>query len=570
MLNLTKFEDLFASDDATYEIPQYQRAYAWTDKQLDQLLTDLREQPAGKDYYLGHFLLERPDVTKRHYYVIDGQQRLTTVAMFFSCLIGELERRKANGETLVDLDGGSVDMWRWEERYLLRRGLRRFRTVAVDDDFFRRTFIERQSNAEPDQGRQSQKRLLNARLVFQKALAAETKTATLLRWAQLLATASVSAFEESDKVRATQIFAFQNDRGAKLTTLEKLKAYLMHRAYLDDATAQASHTIDHVERIFADIYTLTEEIDLGEDTVLRYHNIAFGASWDDAFENFKVGLRAAAPAAKSAWITDYCNSLRQSFLTVREVTRQAAGHSHVTGLLFLRGEDNWPLILKIQRHHGRDQALCERLYRLMEIVSFKLEFSTGDYRTHEFYSLAKHYQGKFEELSQTLREQAQNGFRWWWTFTQNFHDRLDGDHHYDRVTRYLLWQYENWLRRSSPNSRPVSGADFLNVWQVARWEGTLDHITPQHPHDTTYPEEFSKTRLHNLGNLALLMLGPNASKQNKLPQHCIPIFANSTYLADREIADVLQAEGQWEEPQILARKQRIVDFAKTYWAVPAN
>jgi hypothetical protein len=50
------------------------------------------------------------------------------------------------------------------------------------------------------------------------------------------------------------------------------------------------------------------------------------------------------PAAKSAWITDYCNSLRQSFLTVREVTRQAAGHSHVTGLLFLHGFENkfWP------------------------------------------------------------------------------------------------------------------------------------------------------------------------------------------------------------------------------------
>ena len=76
--------------------------------------------------------------------------------------------------------------------------------------------------------------------------------------------------------------------------------------------------------------------------------------------------------------------------------------------------------------------------------------------------------------------------------------------------------------------------------------------------------------MHNLGNLALLMLGPNASKQNKLPQHCIPIFANSTYLADREIAGILQAEGKWEEPQILARKQRIVDFAKSYWAVPAN
>lgn len=570
MLNLTKFEDLFASDDATYEIPQYQRAYAWGDKQLDQLLIDLREQPLNKDYYLGHFLLERPDVNKRHYYVIDGQQRITTVAVFFSCLIEELQLRERNGEVLVDSDGSPVQPWRWEERYLVRLGMRRFRTVTADDEFFNRAFVQRLPNPQPDPARQSQKRLFHALQVLKEAFAAETDTATLLRWAKLLATASVSAFEESDKVRATQIFAFQNDRGAKLTTLEKLKAYLMHRAYLDDSTNQATYTIAHVERFFADIYALTEEIDLGEDTVLRYHNVAFGPTWEDAFENVKTGLRAAADDAKASWITAYCDSLRQSFKTVVEVTRRAAGHSNLTGLLFLRSEDNWPLILKIQRHHGHDQALCESLYRLMEIVSFKMEFSTGDYRSHDFHSLAKHYAGDAVALRDTLRDQAQNGFRWWWTFTQNFHDRLDGDHHYDRVTRYLLWQYENELRRTSPNSVPVSGADFLNVWQVKRWEGTLDHITPQNPEAVEYTKEFAKTRLHNLGNLALLMLGPNASKGNTLPQHCIPLFSESTYLADREIGKVLQKDNRWEEPHILARKQRIVDFAKAYWAVPAS
>ena len=571
MLNPTKFEDLFASDDATYEIPPYQRAYAWTKKQLNQLLTDLREQPQGKDYYLGHFLLECPDPKKKSYYVIDGQQRLTTVALFFSCLIAELEKRIASGAELIDVDGGPVELWRWQERYLVRRNVRRFRTVAEDDEYFHRAFVKRLPDAEPNPARQSQQRLQDAQRLLQLALAEEADPATLLRWAHLLATASVSAFEETDKVRATQIFAFQNDRGIKLTTLEKLKAYLMHRAYLDDATTTgAVRTIEHVERVFADIYARTEEIRLGEDTVLRYHNVAFGPSWEDAFENVKRGLRQAGADEKADWITEYCDSLCRSFYIVREIEHLAAGNSNVTGLLFLRAEDNWPLILKIERYHSRDRSQCEALYRLMEIISFKFEFSTGAYRSHDFHWVAKNYTGNAPKLRETLLEQAHNGFRDWWAFTQWFNDHLQGNNHYHRVTRYLLWQYENHLRRQSPNGKPVAGADFLNIWEQNNWEQTLDHITPQHPSGVTYSKEFRETRLHNLGNLALLMQGPNSRKSNTLPHEFPEIFSKSPYLADQEIAGILQAEGQWDEPQILARKQRIVDFAKTYWAVPAN
>lgn len=566
MLNPSKFEDLFANDEATFEVPQYQRAYAWKEKQINQLLTDLREQPLHKAYYLGHFLLERPDPNKVHYYIIDGQQRITTVAVFFSCLVQELRAREAKGENLIDLDGWKVETERWEERYLTRRGKRRFRTVETDDDFFGRAFVDRQIGAEPNRARQSQKRLNDAGKILKKEMAAEA-TATLLRWAHLLATASVSAFEESDKVRATQIFAFQNDRGADLTVLEKLKAYLMHQAYLNDESTEVTHTVKTVERLFADIYALTEEIHLGEDTVLRYHNVAFGSS-SDAFENVKLSLRKAE--TKSSWITGYCDSLRQSFEDVRELERLANDHSHITGLLFLKAEDNWPLLLKIQRHHRTEREIREALYRLMEIVSFKLEFSTGDYRSHDFHGLAKGYEGAANELKETLREQASNGFRWWWNFTSNFHDKLDGNYHYNRVTRYLLWQYENWLRRKSPNGEPVAGAYFLNVWREGSWDKTLDHIAPQNPENVVYSTDFSEKRLHNLGNLALLMQGPNSRKKNKLPQDCIPIFEQSTYLADREIGKTLTENGVWGESEILARKQRIVDFAKNYWAVPED
>lgn len=570
MVQASTFEDLFTSTGTTYEIPPYQRAYAWKDKQVKQFLDDLRDQPAGKTYYLGHFLFEQPDAGKRHFYVIDGQQRMTTAVLFFSTLLQELERRQKLGEALLDPDDDQpVDFRHWQERYFELRKVRRFRTVKDDDAFFERAFIRQQSDAQPNPARQSQLRLVKAReLMKQEMQKPGTETATLLRWAKLIGSATVTRFEEPNKVRATQIFAFQNDRGIDLTVLEKLKAFLMYRAYLDDSSAEVTHTIEHVERVFAHIYARIEEIGLGEDTVLRYHNIAFGNRHLDAFEYVKRKLNDTPSADRAAWIRDFCDSLNESFDTVRDVEKLASGHSYATGLLIMQQESNWPLLLKIQRRHGADQVLREELFRLMEIVSFKMEFTTGTYRTNDFHRLANEYRGDSGQLRADLRYRAQHGFQEYWAFTRNFHDKLDGDYHYDPITRYLLWQYENHLRHQSPNSRPSTGAEFRNEWKERKWDNWLDHITPQQPKEIVYTEEFRESRLHNLGNLALMMMGPQLAKSNTLPHDYPEIFEKSTNLADHEIAQLMRNAGrQWGEAEILTRKARIVAFAKEFWAV---
>lgn len=566
------FDDLFASNGTSYKVPEYQRAYAWREKQLNQFLTDLREQPEKKDYYLGHFLFESSESDKRQLYVIDGQQRMTTVLVFFSCLIQELKERAKQGEELIDQDNLPVDFRQWEERYFVNRTVRRFRTVEADDDYFERAFVRRLPDVVPSAARRSQKRLHDAGQLIKRALTAEPKpnTATLLRWANLLTTAAVTRFEEPDKVRATQIFAFQNDRGIDLTTLEKLKAYLMYRAYLDDSTAEVKHTIGHVERTFASIYTTIETISLNEDTVLYYHNIAFGNRSKDAFDHVKQQLNAAGADERAHWIKDFCDSLNRSFDTVKEIETLANGYSFATGLLFMQAEHNWPLMLKIQRRHPTDETLREELFRLMEITSFKMEFTTGRYQSNGFHWLASEYNGNIEWLRDKLRECARGGFQPYWAFTQNFHDKLNGNYHYDKVTRYLLWQYENELRRNSPNSKPEPGATFRGMWRVAKWQNTLDHIMPQRPEEMAHSAEFEEKFLHNLGNLALLMRGPNARKNNTLPQEYPEIFNQATNLADREIDQMIAASGNWGEQEILVRKERIVQFAKKFWSLPAE
>ena len=71
-----------------YIVPDYQREYVWTDKEVHQLLEDIGEQiDAGttREYFIGTVLVSPTD-QKNHYEVIDGQQRLTTFFLLLCAL----------------------------------------------------------------------------------------------------------------------------------------------------------------------------------------------------------------------------------------------------------------------------------------------------------------------------------------------------------------------------------------------------------------------------------------------------------------------------------------------------
>src|ERR1700730_256269 len=74
--------------DCFYIVPDYQREYVWTDKEVQQLLDDINEQiDAGnsREYFVGTVLVS-PLGEKNHYEVIDGQQRLTTFFLLLCAL----------------------------------------------------------------------------------------------------------------------------------------------------------------------------------------------------------------------------------------------------------------------------------------------------------------------------------------------------------------------------------------------------------------------------------------------------------------------------------------------------
>jgi uncharacterized protein with ParB-like and HNH nuclease domain len=102
------------SDDFVFTIPLYQRAYAWTTEESEELLQDLLmaigsyEKPVEDlpPYFLGSIMLIKDDEPDAE--VIDGQQRLTTLTMLLAVLRSLIKTEYVDGLTSFLCEKGNI------------------------------------------------------------------------------------------------------------------------------------------------------------------------------------------------------------------------------------------------------------------------------------------------------------------------------------------------------------------------------------------------------------------------------------------------------------------------------
>lgn len=574
--NKTTVAGLF-SEDNVFAVPAYQRAYTWGSEAgaantgpVVRFVADLREQAADKRYFMGHFLFEKNPLDENSYWVIDGQQRLTTIVIFFCVLYEELKTRQVNGEFINDRDGSQLETKRIFEKYAKDRARIKFKTVQYDNAFFEQIIINESGSAAPDIDTRSKTLILAARDYFAQVMKAENTT-ELMRWSRTLANALVTTLEVEDKAEATQIFAFQNDRGLKLTDLEKLKAHLMHEVFLSAEPRCCDNDVKFVEDQFADIYKQIVRIDhleivkLDEDQILTHFVTAFipgGGTTLDAIKNAIGAIKIKSDRVQ--WLKDFCVNLKNAFIYVEQAERIARTQSALGDVLILEAPASWPLILKLFHHHSADIQNCEELFRLMEITWFKLHF-TGGYRAIEGMNhLARDYSGKRDELKLTLEYCSQNGFLRYWQFNAAFRQRLQGSA-WSPEGRYLLWKYENALRKAAKDN-PYFIEEYLNKYGRGKnLDSTIDHIAPQNPEGVQYPDEFVARHLHCLGNLVLMPLGKNSQLSNRPPTEKVSWYEEVQLASLKEVARTITETQKWTDVEIEGRKQKIVEFALDYW-----
>lgn len=92
MSSQQSLEQFFASK--FFNIPKYQRSYAWEKQNVRELFEDIKEAlDTNANHYIGTVVLAKTDESAV-FNIVDGQQRMTTILMFISVLIRRLEDKE--------------------------------------------------------------------------------------------------------------------------------------------------------------------------------------------------------------------------------------------------------------------------------------------------------------------------------------------------------------------------------------------------------------------------------------------------------------------------------------------
>lgn len=256
-----KIAEIFPMEiDTVYKIPIYQRNYSWKENNIEQLFNDLNDEKIG--YYLGNLLVTPSEQDDLKYDIVDGQQRLTTIALFllglhdyYGTLHKEIENNSKELKTIIK------NMSDIERKLLTNEAQSKLELLDPDALIYSELLKQlKEENFKPYKNRVFGKRysyiqeLLNNNF-YEKG---NTKKSSALanEFLQKLNNAEILRITVNNLTDAFSVFTSFNAKGLPLTLIDLLKSYYLSEAVKNNNDEDAIKKWDELLTIF---YNSNEE-----------------------------------------------------------------------------------------------------------------------------------------------------------------------------------------------------------------------------------------------------------------------------------------------------------------------
>lgn len=220
-------------DDYSFRVPDYQRPYAWTEKETGELLEDILSEldadggrgEGGPSYFLGSIVLMK-ELGKPDSDIVDGQQRLTTLTMLLSVLrdLSSDSHDKENIDRRICKRGDKFSGIEDGYRLTLRERDRMFFQDNIQARDCIANFVNKSS---PTKFSDSQLRLFQNTQWLWKALEGKPQVQRDRLMTFLLQNTYLVVVTASNLDSAYRMFSVMNARGLDLSPTDILKAKII-------------------------------------------------------------------------------------------------------------------------------------------------------------------------------------------------------------------------------------------------------------------------------------------------------------------------------------------------------
>lgn len=590
-----------------FRIPDYQRGYAWGEKQWSDLLEDLELLPPAVDHFTGTLVLRQTgpennrvrDVEGRSFTtidVIDGQQRLTTCVILIKAIFDQFQSLNQH----LDFANGLREMY----LYSTDRNKQPFTKLALNQDcqnFFANDVLGLNPGFYGPQIR-SHLLLSGAKDHFatylenQRIRLGNDFADWLLEFSdKVTMQLKMIVYQVSSEQDAGVIFETMNDRGKPLTELEKVKNYLLYLA--SKLQLPEPHHLDvKINETWAHIFEELMSAELSdishEDQLLRSHWLmAYNADlnkWHQSRsvkDRFSLRLYRERHTDLLRDLHDYLDSLYKAataYCDIHKPERDGAFRDcpdrHLRERIVHAGEKFarlgaragfLPLLIALRVKPADSGETYLKAITLCEKYDFRvyqwrgLRANTGQTRLFLLgngYYRTQNSQVVLDDLARSLLRYCSDD-QFQERFTRETEDWYDWS-----GLKYFLYEYEEELasrEREKPYYR------WEELWDTKR--DTIEHILPQTPVDVYWTDRFDEKErqrwTHDIGNLTLTY--DNSALSNKsfpakkggpAEKTC---YSTSKLFIEQQLAGILD----WTVDAIEKRRARILEWAVTRWHV---
>lgn len=622
--HLLSLNDIF--NGRFFRIPDFQRGYSWDKSQLDDFWEDLNNLKVDKVHYTGLLTVE-PVVKNtiktlekwqddlwlfdrgfKSYYIIDGQQRLTTSII----LINEILKLVAENEDIFFQ--AKQD---WVKKFLFQEYKGNYKSYIFgyekdnpSDEFFK-TKILQQESATSDKVPENTlytSNLERASQFFQDKLQSQSPKSIECLFKKLITSFKFNFYEIDNNLDVYVTFETMNNRGKPLSHLELLKNRLIYLSTLFNDQEENRRLRNDINETWKTIYEYLGKnkfSKLNDDDFLYEHWImyfTYNREEANSYAKYLLNKKFTTKNILNNTLTfdeikNYVSSLQKTvkywfylhnpaFSPYSDETKE-----WLQKLNRLKMGAFSPLLISVLSQHNEEDFLpllkeAERFIFLVFLISQRRANTANSvfYRyAHEHHNGSKKladiiYQINLLTDGERIDENGKTNYEGWVElryFYQHINElyRKDSGFYSWNGLRYFLYEYELYLQQKA------KGDDAKLTWQEfsqRKKEETIEHVYPQTDSEPYWQEHFAKfdneqkrRLLHSLGNLTLLSRSKNSSLQNK----AFPLKKKDTNKAGKVMGFFngsyseinISQNHDWTAQKIAERGEEMLAFMEQRW-----